>query len=65
MIEQMQPLYLKYRGTDKLKSYVRKSDTDYGTYFSCEEYDIAVAYGPKQPATPLAAGMIYELARCV
>lgn len=62
MIEQMQPLYLKYRGTDKLKSYVRKSDTDYGTYFSCEEYDIAVAYGPKQPATPLAAGMIYELA---
>lgn len=62
MVEQMQPLYLKYRGTDKLMSYVKKSDTDYGAYFSCEDYDIAVAYGPKQPATPLAAGMIYELA---
>lgn len=32
MVEQMEPLYLKYRGIDKLMSYVKKSDTDYGTY---------------------------------
>lgn len=62
MVEQMKPLYLKYRGTDKLMSYVKKSDTDYGTYFSCEEYDIAIAYAPKGQAKPLAAGVIYELA---
>lgn len=62
MVEQMEPLYLKYRGTDKLMSYVKKSDTDYGTYFSCEEYDIAIAYAPKGQAKPLAAGVIYELA---
>ena len=36
MIEQMQPLYLKYRGTDKLKSYVRKSDTELSDYINSE-----------------------------
>ena len=61
LLEQMEPLYLKYRGTDHLQSYVRKSDTDYGAYFRFQEYDLAVAYDPKMPAKPLAAGAIYEL----
>lgn len=61
LMEEMKPLYLKYRGTEHLKSYCRKSDTDYGTYFQFEAYDLEVAYAPRMPAKPLGAGMIYEL----
>lgn len=62
IIRQMQPLYLQYRGTGHLKSYIKRSDTDFGTYFRCEKYDISVSYSPKANEKPLAAGMIYELA---
>lgn len=62
LIREMKPLYLEYRGTEHLKSYVRKSDTDFGTYFKFKNYDVAVSYSPKMPEKPLAAGMIYELA---
>ena len=62
LIEQMKPLYLKYRGTEHLKSYVKKTETDFGTWFTFEEYDLSVAYPPKMTAKPLAAGVVYELA---
>lgn len=62
LIEQMKPLYLKYRGTEHLQSYVKKADTDFGALLSFEEYDLGVAYAPKMPAKPLAAGAVYELA---
>ncbi len=62
MIQQMQPLYLKYRGSEKIKSYIKRSDTDFGTYFRCETYDMVVSYRPKTKEKPLAAGVIYELA---
>lgn len=61
LMEQMKPLYLQYRHTEHLKSYVKKSETDFGTFFSFEKYNLSVAYSPKMPAKPLAAGMIYEL----
>ena len=62
LMHQFEPLYLKYRGTEYLKSFVRHSDTDYGTYLQFQDYDIAVAYAPKETAKPLAAGVILELA---
>lgn len=62
MAEAMEPLYLKYRGTGKLKSYIKSSDTDAGCYFHCEEYDIIVSYTRKTEGKPLASGIIYELA---
>ena len=61
LIDEMKPLYMKYRGSEHLKAYVRKSDTDFGTYFRFKNYDVSVAYAPKMPEKPLAAGMIYEL----
>lgn len=61
LIEQMKPLYLKYRGTDQLKAYVKKDDTDFGAFFRFRNYDLQAAYSPKATAKPLAAGMIYEL----
>ena len=61
LMEDMKPIYLKYSGTEKLQSYVRKSENDYGTLLQFENYDIQVAYAPRMPRKPLAAGMIYEL----
>ena len=62
MVQQMQPLMLEYRGTDRMQSYVRKSDTDYGTYLRFEKYNVAVSYAPRQSEKPLGAGVIFELA---
>lgn len=62
LIEQMKPLYLKYRGIQHLQSYVKKSETDFGILLSFEEYDLLVAYPSKMPEKPLAAGAVYELA---
>ncbi len=60
-MEQMKPLYLKYRGTQHLKSFVKHSETDFGSYFKFKEYNLSVAYDPKFPSKPLAAGMVYEI----
>ncbi|MBQ1681568.1 MAG: DUF5597 domain-containing protein [Agathobacter sp.] len=60
-MNQVKPLYLKYRGTDQLQSYVRKGETDYGTFLHFTNYDLAIKYAPRATAKPLGAGMIFEL----
>lgn len=62
LMNQMKPLYLKHRGTEHLRSFVKKSETDFGTFMTFEDYDLQVAYGPRMPRKPVAGGMIYELA---
>ncbi len=61
LVEELKPLLLEYRGTDQLKSYVCKSATDYGTFFRLEDYDLSVAYDPRMPRKPLAAGCVFAL----
>ena len=61
LIDDMDPLYRKYRGTDHLKAFVRHGDLDYGTFVRFEDYDLAVAYDPKQTAKPLGCGVVFEL----
>lgn len=62
LVREMEPLYLQYRGTDGLQCYMKRSDTDYGTYLKFREYNLQVAYSPKLEAKPYAAGVVYELA---
>lgn len=62
IVEQMKPLLLKYRGTEQMKSFVKKSETDFGTFLRFSEYDLLVAYSPKQSGRPLSAGAVIELA---
>jgi hypothetical protein len=61
LMQNIRPLYFKYLGTPHLKNYVKKSETDYGVLLHFENYDFQIAYAPKQPCKPLAAGMIYEV----
>lgn len=61
MIEELEPLYLQYRGTPHLKAFIRHGEHDYGTVLPFENYDIAVSYAPRQDAKPLGAGIVIEL----
>ncbi len=61
LIEQLKPLLLKYRGTDKLFSYVKKSATDYGCLCKMSGYDIQIAYAPQFSGKPIAGGIVIEL----
>lgn len=61
LINEMKPLLLKYRGTEHMKSYVKKSATDFGTYLQFSDFDILAAYSPQQNAKPLSAGIVLEL----
>jgi hypothetical protein len=60
-LEQVKPYYFKYRGTPHLKSYVKKSETDFGELFRFEQYDFQIGYSPKQSCKPIASGMIFEV----
>lgn len=62
LLKQLEPLLLKYRGTEHMKAFVRHSETDYGTFLRMAEYDLAVSYAPRVPEKPLAAGIVIELA---
>ncbi|MCM8709900.1 DUF5597 domain-containing protein [Clostridium sp. SYSU_GA19001] len=61
LMENIKPLYFKYRGTSKLQSFVKKSEYDFGAFLHFQKYDMQIAYAPKQPYKPVAAGMIYEI----
>ncbi len=62
LLGQIKPLLLQYRGTSHLRSFVKKADTDFGSFFSFGEYNLKAAYGPKLPAKPLASGIVLEIA---
>ena len=44
-----------------MQCYVKKSETDLGTYFRFKNYQAVIDYMPTVTAKPLAAGVIFEL----
>ena len=61
LMENIKPLYFKYRCTPHLKSYLKHSETDFGEFFTFGNYDFKISYAPRQSCKPLAAGMIIEV----
>jgi hypothetical protein len=61
LMENIKPLYFKYRCTPHLKCYLKNAETDYGVFLNFKNFDFHIAYAPKQPGKPLAAGMVYEV----
>ncbi len=61
LILEVQPLYLHYRGSRRMKSYLQGKDFEQGTYFRFKYYDIEIEYFPKTAGCPAAAGVIFEL----
>ena len=62
LLDELEPLYLKYRGTDKLQSFVRHGEYDYGCLVRCTDYDFKVGYSPRTSGKPLGSFSIFELA---
>lgn len=61
LLQNLEPLYLKYRGTGHLQCYVRKSETDPGSCLRIGGYQAVIDYMPVMSAKPVAAGVIFEL----
>ena len=61
LLEQLEPLYLKYRGTEHLKACVRHGEYDYSALLRFQNYDLSVAYGPRMSAKPMGAAYVIEL----
>ena len=62
LLDELEPLYLKYRGTNKLQSFVRHGENDYGCFVRCGEYDFKVGYSPRMSGKPLGSFSVFELA---
>ena len=61
IIKNIEPLYLKYRGTEHLKAFIRHGENDFGTFVQFLNYDIAAAYAPRAAAHPLGCFAAFEL----
>ena len=61
LIKNLEPIYLKYRGTEHLKSFVRHGENDFGAFTGFESYDVEIAYSPRMAAHPLGNVSIFEL----
>lgn len=62
LLAQLEPLYLKYRGTKHLKACVRHGEVDYSAFLRFEDYDLSVKYGPRMSGKPLGCMYVIELA---
>lgn len=61
LMHELEPLLLKYRGTNHWQSFVRHGENDYGTFLRFKNYDLQIAYNPRESGKPLGAGIIIEL----
>ncbi len=55
LLENLEPLYLEYRGTDKLQSFIRHGENDNGCFVRTEEYDFKVDYDARCSGHPLGS----------
>lgn len=61
LMHELEPLLLKYRNTSHWQCFVRHGENDYGTFLRFKNYDVRVAYNPRESGKPLGAGIIIEL----
>lgn len=61
LLGELQPLYLKYRGTPHLKCFLKKAEGEQGCYLKFCSYDIEIQYFPQNAGAPVSAGAVFEL----
>ncbi len=61
LLDEIRPLYLKYRGTTHLKCFLKKSEGEQGCYLRFKSYDMEIRYLPQQNGMPAAVGAVFEL----
>lgn len=61
LLGEIRPLYLKYRGTEHMKCFLKQSDGDQGCYLKFKNYNIEIQYLPRTDGAPAAVGAVFEL----
>lgn len=61
LLEEIRPLYLKYRGTEHMKCFLKQADGEQGCYLKFQNYDMEIQYLPRTDGAPVAAGAVFEL----
>lgn len=61
LLEEIRPLYLKYRGTEHMQCFLKKTEGEQGCYLKFQSYDMEIQYLPKTNGAPAAAGAVFEL----
>lgn len=61
ILQNIKPLYLQYRNSIHLQSFVKRNEHDHGKLLHFDNYDILVSYSQKAPCKPTSGGMIFEL----
>lgn len=61
LLQNIEPLYLRYRGTDSMQCYMKRSETDIGSYLRFKKYGVVIDYIDSAAAKPVSAGVIFEV----
>lgn len=61
LLGEIQPMYLKYRGTPHLKCFLKKTAGEQGCYLKFGSYDVEIQYFPHTAGAPASAGAVFEL----
>ena len=61
LLETLEPLYLRYRGSNHLKSYIYSGEYNYGEYINFDNYDFLLSYSKVDKNKPFGSITIFEL----
>lgn len=61
-LDAFRPLYYQYRNSPGMHVFIKKNETDFGTFVDDGDTQFLVRYAPRQPGMPLPVGMILRLA---
>lgn len=61
ILEEIKPFYLKYRGTQHMKCFLKRAEGELGCYLKFSSCDIEIQYLPQTDGTPASAGAVFEL----
>jgi len=61
LLENINPVYLKHRGSQGLKSFLKGSEYESGTLLNFKKYDFLISYSPKEKNKPVSSGLIIEV----
>lgn len=61
ILEEIKPFYLKYRGTQHMKCFLKRVEGQQGCYLKFSSCDIEIQYLLQTDGTPVSAGAVFEL----
>ena len=63
VLQDIKPLYYRYRGTSRLKAFIKKEAMDFGELLKFEEVNVLITHGPRVEGRTISGGIIIELSK--